>query len=101
VEPEHFDQAGGYAMRRLTCVRRDDQGAIVVIVALFMFFVAFGSAAMTIDVGNTNTDRRQRQNGVDAVALAVTKQCAEHAPHWEPRFRRLRRQDCQIGRIRG
>ena len=67
-------------MRRLTCVRRDDQGAIAVIVALFMFFVAFGSAAMTIDVGNTNTDRRQRQNGVDAVALAVTKQCAEHAP---------------------
>jgi hypothetical protein len=30
-------------MRRLICVRLDDQGATTVIVALSMFFVFFGS----------------------------------------------------------
>jgi Flp pilus assembly protein TadG len=63
-------------MRKLTRVRRGEQGAVVVIVALFMCFVALGLAALTVDVGNINADRRQLQNGADAVALAVAGQCA-------------------------
>lgn len=65
-------------MRRLIRVRRDEQGAIAVIVALFMFFVVLGLGALTIDVGNINANRRQLQNGADAVALAVAQQCADN-----------------------
>lgn len=54
-----------------------DQGAIALIVAiLFGTFVLLGCAALTIDVGNINLDRRQLQNGADSVALAVAKDCA-------------------------
>jgi len=34
------------------------------------------AGALTIDVGNINADRRQLQNGSDAVALAVARTCA-------------------------
>ena len=64
-------------MYRLTCIREREQGAIAMIVAmLFGFGVMLGLAALTIDVGNINADRRQLQNGADAVALAVAQQCA-------------------------
>jgi len=57
--------------------RADEKGVVAVIVAiLFGFGVMFGAAALTIDVGNINADRRQLQNGADAVALAFAKQCA-------------------------
>jgi len=64
-------------MFRLTCIREREQGAIAMIVAmLFGFGVMIGLAALTVDVGNINADRRQLQNGADAVALAVAQQCA-------------------------
>jgi len=64
-------------MLRLTCIREREQGAVAMIVAmLFGFGVMIGLAALTIDVGNINADRRQLQNGADAVALAVAQQCA-------------------------
>jgi Flp pilus assembly protein TadG len=65
-------------MRRLTRVRRGDQGAVATIVAmLFMFGVMLGLGALTVDVGNINANRRQLQNGADAVALAAAKHCAD------------------------
>ena len=65
-------------MLRLTCIREREQGAIAAIVAmLFGFGVLLSLAALTVDVGNINADRRQLQNGADAVALAVGQQCAK------------------------
>jgi len=65
-------------MLRLTSVRDRDRGAIAMIVAmLFGFGVMIGLAALTIDVGNINANRRQLQNGADAVALAAVKVCVE------------------------
>lgn len=65
-------------MFRLTCIREREQGAIAAIVAmLFGFGVLLSLAALTVDVGNINADRRQLQNGADAVALAVAQQCAK------------------------
>ena len=66
-------------MRRITGQGPSEQGAIALIVAmLFGTFVLLGAAALTIDVGNINLDRRQLQNGADAVALAVAKDCANN-----------------------
>ena len=65
-------------MLRLIGVRDGDRGAIAMMVAmLFGFGVMIGVAALTIDVGNINANRRQLQNGADAVALAAVKVCAE------------------------
>lgn len=67
-------------MLRMTSVRDGDRGAIAMIVALlFGFGIMIGLAALTIDVGNINADRRQLQNGADAVALAFAQQCATNA----------------------
>jgi Flp pilus assembly protein TadG len=64
-------------MRRMIFHRPHEKGAVAVIVAvLFGFGVMTAAAALTIDVGNINADRRQLQNGADAVALAVAQQCA-------------------------
>jgi Flp pilus assembly protein TadG len=64
-------------MRRMTRPGLHDEGAIAVIVAiLFGTFVVLSCAALTIDVGNINLDRRQLQNSADAVALAVAQDCA-------------------------
>jgi Putative Flp pilus-assembly TadE/G-like len=63
-------------MRRVILREPQEKGAIAIIVAiLFGFGIMFGAAALTIDVGNINADRRQLQNGSDAVALAAAKQC--------------------------
>src|SRR5665647_692524 len=65
-------------MLGLTRVRAGDRGAVAMIVAVLFFFGVFlGLAALTIDVGNINADRRQLQNGADAVALAVAQQCVK------------------------
>ena len=65
-------------MLRLTCGRDGERGAVAMIVAmLFGFGVMIGLAALTVDVGNINADRRQLQNGADAVALAVAQQCVK------------------------
>jgi len=63
-------------MRRLSLARRPDQGAVATIFALFMLFVMLGLGALTVDVGNINADRRQLQNGADAIALQVAQGCA-------------------------
>jgi len=64
-------------MRRVIFHRPHEKGAIAVIVAvLFGFGVMTAAAALTIDVGNINADRRQLQNGADAMALSAAKDCA-------------------------
>jgi len=64
-------------MHRLTFIEEREQGAIATIVAmLFGFGVMLALGALTVDVGNINADRRQLQNGADAVALAVAQKCA-------------------------
>lgn len=54
-----------------------DRGAIALIVSiLFMFGVILGCAALTIDVGSINAERRTLQNGADAAAMLVARTCA-------------------------
>jgi Flp pilus assembly protein TadG len=53
-----------------------DRGAVAIIVAmLFGFGVVIACAALTIDVGRINVDRRQLQNGADAAALSAARDC--------------------------
>lgn len=59
------------AMRRLN----DDDGAVAVVVAVLMV-VAMLFAAVVIDVGAVYSERRQLQNGADAAALALARECA-------------------------
>ncbi len=61
-------------MRRLK--RKDDRGAIAIIVALMMV-VLLGMATLVIDVGSLYAERRQLQNGADSAALAVAIDCAK------------------------
>lgn len=60
--------------------RRDAQrGSVSVIVAiLFSTGVLLGCAALTVDVGNISAERRQLQNGSDAVALSAARDCAQN-----------------------
>jgi len=63
-------------MLGLTRVRAGDRGAIAMIVAmLFGFGVMLGLAALTIDVGSINAERRTLQNGSDAAAMAAARTC--------------------------
>jgi len=63
-------------MRRLIPKKAEDTGAVAIIVAfLFGTGVLLGCAALTIDVGNINLDRRQLQNGADAAALSAARDC--------------------------
>jgi len=67
-------------MRRLTFIHEGEQGAIAMIVAmLFGFGVMISLAALTVDVGNINADRRQLQNGADAAVLSAASDCAKGA----------------------
>ena len=61
-------------MRRLT-TPRDERGAIVVLVGIFGV-VLLVIAALVVDVGSILQERRELQNGADAVALAAAHQCA-------------------------
>src|SRR5262249_30110205 len=69
----------------LTCpvlarLRRDDRGAIGVLVAILLSAgVLTGLAALVVDVGQVYAERSQLQNGADAGALAVAKSCAQGA----------------------
>lgn len=54
---------------------KGDQGAVAVIVAL-LAVVLFGFAALVIDIAVLFHERRQLQNGADAVALSVAYGCA-------------------------
>ncbi len=61
------------ARRRL---RKDDRGAIAVLVAVLLAGgVLLGAGALVIDVGELFQNRAELQNGADAGALAVAKTC--------------------------
>jgi Flp pilus assembly protein TadG len=64
--------------RRITRqVRRDERGAIgVLVAALLGFGVLTGMGAMVVDVGQLYQERAELQNGADAAALGVVKSCA-------------------------
>ena len=55
--------------------RSDDRGAVLVWVAISLI-VLLGMGAMVLDVGALYQERRELQNGADAAALAVAKDCA-------------------------
>ncbi|GAA6527560.1 TadE/TadG family type IV pilus assembly protein [Intrasporangium sp. DVR] len=66
-------------MRRsfLTRLRSGERGAVSTIFAvLLMGGVVMGMLALTVDVGNAWSERRQLQNGADATALALASDCA-------------------------
>jgi len=65
-------------MHRVMFHRDHEKGAVAIIVALlFGFGIMTAAAALTIDVGRINAERRQLQNGADSVALAVAQTCAK------------------------
>ncbi len=67
-------------MRRLTRrLRRDEQGALVVVLAAFIT-VILGMAALVVDVGSVLDERRQLQNGADAAALGAAQYIARTCP---------------------
>lgn len=64
-------------IRRALRARRDDRGAVGVLVGVLIASgVLFGMAAVVVDVGSIYAERAQLQNGADAGALAVAKGCA-------------------------
>ncbi|HKE73566.1 MAG TPA: pilus assembly protein TadG-related protein [Acidimicrobiales bacterium] len=58
-----------------TRARRDDTGAVVVLVSIMMV-VLLGMGALVLDAGQLYAERRELQNGADAAALAVAQDCA-------------------------
>ena len=68
----------------MNLVHAPEKGAVALIVSvLFGSGVLLGSAALTIDVGNLNAERRQVQNGADAASLAAARLCADkNCPTW-------------------
>lgn len=58
-------------MRRLN----DERGAVAVVAALSMT-VMLGAAAMVVDFGAIQAEKRELQNGADAAALALAEECA-------------------------
>lgn len=64
-------------MRRLTVLsRRDDRGAMAILVAIIVPVVLLGMGAFVVDVGSWYAERAQTQNGADAGAYAVAQSCA-------------------------
>jgi hypothetical protein len=55
---------------------KNDDGAVVVLVAIFMV-VLVGLGSLVVDVGGLYWEKRQLQNAADAGALALAAQCAE------------------------
>jgi hypothetical protein len=58
--------------RLSTSARRDEKGAVLVLMAAFTV-VMVGMAALVIDVGALNDEQRQLQNGADAAALGLAQ----------------------------
>jgi len=57
--------------------RGSDDGAVAILVAMiFGLGVMLGCAALVVDVGALDLERRQVQNGADAASLALAQQCA-------------------------
>jgi len=64
------------ARRGASRLRRDERGAIGVIVAVLLGAgVLTGMGALVIDVGQLYQERAELQNGADAAALGVAKTC--------------------------
>jgi hypothetical protein len=70
-------------MRWLTPSRRDERGAVVVLMAAFTVVIV-GMAALVVDVGALHDEKRQLQNGADAAALGLAQHigsnCATGSP---------------------
>jgi len=67
----------GLARPMMRLLGRDEEGAIGVLVAIFLAGgVLLGMGALVIDVGRLYQNRAELQNGADAAALAVAKSCA-------------------------
>jgi hypothetical protein len=67
-------------MRRMSArTRRDEQGAVVVLMAAFVT-VILAMAALVVDVGSVLDEKRQLQNGADAAALGVAQHMAKTCP---------------------
>ena len=61
---------------RLGRLRRDERGAIGIIVAVLLGAgVLTGAGALVVDVGQLYQERAELQNGADAAALGVAKTC--------------------------
>jgi Flp pilus assembly protein TadG len=57
--------------------QKSDDGAIALLVAILLGGgVLMGMAALSVDVGRLQSERRQVQNGADSASLALAKQCA-------------------------
>src|SRR5262249_58805836 len=60
----------------LRLLGKDDRGAIGIMVAVLLGGgVLLGMAALVVDVGQIYQNRAELQNGADAGALAVARQC--------------------------
>ncbi len=58
-------------------LRRDERGAVAIIVAVLIGGgVLTGMGALVIDVGQLFQERGELQNGADAAAIGVAKSCA-------------------------
>lgn len=66
-------------MRLATRLRRDRGATTAIVVILLGGGVLFGAAALSVDMGSIMWERRQLQNGADAVAQAVAQVCASGA----------------------
>lgn len=66
-------------LRFLIAGRRADgeRGAVLVLTAVLVSFVAIGLLALTVDLGNITYNRAQLQNGADATSLALAAACAQ------------------------
>jgi len=63
-------------MRMITRMRRDDGGAVLVLVALGIMFFILGMLALTVDLGRAVGVKRDMVNAADAAAIAAAQQCA-------------------------
>lgn len=66
-------------MRRLIPTERDERGVTLVLVAAFVVAMMV-FAALVVDVGAMVAERRELQNGADAVALSIAQSCAQDEP---------------------
>jgi Flp pilus assembly protein TadG len=70
----------GLARPMMRLLGRDEEGAIGVLVAIFIAGgVLLGMGALVIDVGRLYQNQAELQNGADAAALGVAKSCASGA----------------------
>ena len=65
-------------MRRMTSDTSHDRGAVAIFVALCLVILLM-IAAWVIDGSALYQERRELQNGADAAALAIARDCAEGA----------------------